>query len=72
MRLKSSVERCLTKSDSSDSLVITGRLGFFLSQLLHEFVDLFLLQGEFFGLELGLHQIRIVGRALRSGTMCAC
>ena len=30
-RLKSTVERCPTKSDSSDSLVITGRLGFFIS-----------------------------------------
>ena len=30
-RLNSTVERCPTKSDSSDFLVITGRLGFFIS-----------------------------------------
>ena len=49
------MERSPTKSESSDSLVIT------VGYLLQEFVDLFLLQGEFLALEVGLHQTRIVG-----------
>ena len=51
------MERSPTKSESSDSLVITGRVCY----LLQEFVDLVLLQGEFLALEVGLHQTRIVG-----------
>ena len=50
------MERSPTKSESSDSLVIT------VGYLLQEFVDLFLLQGEFLALEVGLHQTRIVGQ----------
>ena len=52
------MERSPTKSESSDSLVITGRVDY----LLQEFGDLFLLQGGFLALEVGVHQTRIVGQ----------
>ena len=38
--------------------MITGRVCY----LLQEFGDLFLLQGEFLALEVGVHQTRIVGQ----------
>ena len=52
------MERSPTNSGSSDSLVITGRVGY----LLQEFGDVVLLQGGFLALEVGVHQTRIVGQ----------